>query len=181
MIPLRHIALGVFVSLALAVNVLPQTQEPVQSSLSATQTFLTIAPPHTPATLIPFQVAVDGRTGEVFDVVSANSGAIVTLILPNGTEIDSSNAAAFGYTYGVVEETSPAVTDPMLITPLSLPGTHTIIQLPTTAPTGTYQIKINTMGVVTEVEIAASYLTGSRVRVGLRSNKDSYSVGESVV
>src|SRR5262245_53695975 len=180
MLRLRHLSLGAIVLLLTCLTSVPQTQDNIVG-LSATQSYMVLASANTPSTLINFQVDVEGRDSEVFDVISASPGAIVTLILPNGTEINSSNAAAFGYIYGVEAEDSEAITDRLLITFMSLSGTHTIIQLPSTAPSGTYQIKINTVGVITDTEIAASYITGSRIRVALATRESTYNVGQSVV
>ena len=63
MLHLRHLALSLSTSLFLAVSTAaqgPQNQSG-EVQLSATQINFVMAPPSTAATLIPFQVAVEGR------------------------------------------------------------------------------------------------------------------------
>lgn len=179
----RRLALCLSASLLIAASAAAQVP-PNQSGevqLSATQTYSVMAPPNTAATLVPFQVAVEGRDDDGFDVTAASAFAAVSLILPNGTEVNASNAASLGFGFDVLPADSAPVTSGLLTSFFSLGGTHTLIRLPSTAPAGTYQIKVNTTGLLTETPVYASYLSGSPLRAAVSADAASYRVGDAVV
>ncbi len=107
------------------------------------------APAGAASTLIPFHVEVNGRDADGFDVTVSNAAAVVSVILPNGTEVNSSNAASFGFQFEVLAADSDGVTDGLMTSIFSLAGTHTSIRLPETAVAGIYQVKINNSSVPT--------------------------------
>src|SRR5215208_2389506 len=80
-----------------------------------------------------------GAGGDVFDVVTQYPQAVVTLILPNGTEVGEANAAAQGFSYTVLPEgqADPDPEDPEgvdLPSVFSARGTHTLVSLPAGSP-----------------------------------------------
>jgi hypothetical protein len=183
MLHLRRLALCWSISLLIAVSTaaqVPQNQSG-EVQLSATQSYSVLAPPNTAATLIPFNVAVEGRDDEGFDVSVANAGAVVSLILPDGTEVNSINAASLGFGFDVIAADSAPVTSGLFTSFLSLSGTHTLIRLPTTSPAGAYQIKVNTSSVAVATPVYASYLSGSPIRAALSTDATTYNIGETVV
>ena len=180
MLRLRYPVIALTLSLFLASSVAAQQTEG-EIRLTGNEIHVQIAPAATAATLIPFQVEVNGRDDDGFDVTVANAGAIVSLILPGGTEINNLNAAAFGYGWEVMAADSEAVTSGLFISPFSRSGNHTFIGLPSTATAGTYHIKINTSNVTTDTFVSASYVTASPIRVGLLSDNPSYTAGQPVV
>lgn len=131
--------------------------------------------------MIPFHVEVNGRDTDAFDVTVTNAGAVVSLILPNGMEVNSSNAAAFGFEFAVYAADSTAVTSGLLMSTFSIAGTHTSITLPETSGAGAYQVKINNSTVSTDTLVLASFITGSPIKVALASDENSYTVGTTVV
>ena len=139
MIHLRTLALLFCMSLLMAVQAMAQVpQNEGEINLSATETYVTLAPAFTSSTLIPFHVAVEGRDLEVFDVDRGKSECSCQLILPGGTEVNSLNAASLGFEFDVISEGSGAVTSGLFTSFLLLSGTHFLIRLPSTAATGTY-------------------------------------------
>jgi hypothetical protein len=130
------------------------------TDLQANESYIVKAPAGAASTLIPFHVEVNGRDTDGFDVTVTNAGAVVSVILSNGTEVNSSNAACFGFEFAVYAADSTAVTSGLLMSTLSVAGTHTSITLPETAAAGTYQVKINNSTVSTDTVVLASYITG---------------------
>jgi hypothetical protein len=182
MLHLRCLTLCLSTSLLLAFPTAAQVpQSEGEVNLSATETYAVLAPAITPSTLIPFHVDVEGRDSDGFDVTVANAGAVVSLLLPSGTEVNSLNADSLGFGFDVIPADSEAVTSGLFISFFSLSGTHTLIRLPSTCPTGTYQIKINTASLLTATPVYASYLSGSPIRAALSPDAPSYRVGDTVV
>jgi hypothetical protein len=111
MLHLRRLALCLSTSFLLALPTAAQVpQNEGEINLSATETYAVLAPAITPSTLIPFQVDVEGRDSDGFDVTVANAGAIVSLILPGGTEVNSLNADSLGFGFDVIPADSETVT-----------------------------------------------------------------------
>jgi len=182
MLHLRRLAMLLPVFLLLALPAAAQApEEDVEDDLSANETYVVVAPPLTSSTLIPFQVAVEGRDDDGFDVTVENSGATVSLILPDSTEVNSLNAASLGYGYEVVASDSEMVTSGLFTSIFSLGGTHTLITLPESAPAGIYQIKVNTSGVTDPTAVHAAYLTGSEIRAAVDTDAPNYTAGGTVV
>jgi hypothetical protein len=112
-------------------------------------------------------------------VISSNPAAKISLILPNSIEINSVNAVANGFTFTV-----PTPADlSALETPsfLSLAGTHTLVQIPISAPGGGYQLKVDTTGISTPTDLAVFYMSSSPVRMGGLASGSVYSVGQQAV
>jgi hypothetical protein len=151
------------------------------TDLSAHEISVVKAPAGVASELIPFHVEVNGRDADGFDVTVSNAAAVVSIILPNGTEVNISNAASFGFEFELLAADSDAVTIPLLMSNFSLAGTHASIRLPSTSPSGTYQVKINNSSVSTDTLVSASYITGSPIKVALASDRGSYTVGTTVV
>ncbi|HEV7398512.1 MAG TPA: Calx-beta domain-containing protein [Pyrinomonadaceae bacterium] len=148
-------------------------------SLSAHESHAITAPGGATASLIPFSVGSQGSTGDIFDVNSQNAAAIVTLVLPNGLEINATNAVAMGFTYEVVPNGSFA--NSFFLNFLSSAGTHTMIQLPVNANPGTYQIKINTSQLRSNTLVIATYISSSSLRANVLTDSPTYHLGETVV
>ncbi|HEX3251331.1 MAG TPA: PPC domain-containing protein, partial [Pyrinomonadaceae bacterium] len=180
MLRLRYQVLALTISLFLISSVAAQQNEG-DMKLSANEIHVEFAPAATAATLMPFHVEVNGRDDDAFDVFVSNPDAVISLILANGTEINSTNAASFGYAWEAMAADSEAVTNGLFISSFSRYGNHTLIGLPTTATAGIYQIKINTTGVTTATFVNATYISASPIRVGLLSDNASYTPGQSVV
>ena len=53
-------------------------------------------PANSPSTLLTFTVEGDTEGKNAFDVLTSDPGVVVSLILPSGTEITSSNAVSQG-------------------------------------------------------------------------------------
>ena len=64
--------------------------------LSARDGKIVIVPPNSSNYLVSMIVDPSSTMRESFDIVSPEPGGIVTLLLPNGTEITPSNAASLG-------------------------------------------------------------------------------------
>jgi hypothetical protein len=132
----RRLALCLSASLLIAASAAAQVP-PNRSGevrLSATQTYSAMAPPDTAATLVPFEVAAEGRDDDGFDVTAASAFAVVSLLLPDGSEVNSPSAASPGFGFDVLAADSAPVTSGLLTPFFSLSGTHTLIRSPRPRP-----------------------------------------------
>jgi hypothetical protein len=134
-------------------------------------------PANSPSTLLNFTVEGDATGGNAFHVVTSVPGVIVSLILPSGLEITSSNASSFGFTYTVLPDNTGADVESVL----SLPGTHISMQIPAGQVSGVYSIKVNATNVNTDSAILASYYPSSNVHAAVTTNSSTYKVGDTVV
>lgn len=137
--------------------------------------------PGTASTLISFVVETGGDGGDVFQVISTDPGIIITLILPNGTEVNSSNASNLGYNYSVTPASDPDALTHSPPSPFLGAGTHTVIELPQSASPGNYQVKANALAATKPALVIASYYSSSSIRLGVTINEETYKVGETVV
>src|SRR5215216_4195056 len=90
--------IAIFLFFGLGLRVMAQGTEGT-TDLSAHETYVVKAPAGVASTLIPFHVEVNGRDADGFDVTVSNAAAVVSVILPNGTEVNISNAASFGFEF----------------------------------------------------------------------------------
>ncbi len=115
---------------------------------------------------------------DIFEVVSSGPGVVVTLLVPSGVEIGSSNASSMGFGYDTLAVTTAAdTTIPAL---LGVPGFHTLIRLPENAPPGSYTIKFDPSAANGSALVIGSYFSSSSVRAGLFTGKPPYRVGENI-
>jgi aldose 1-epimerase len=110
-------------------------------------------------------------------LATSDPGVAVSLILPSAT-VTSANAASLGFTFTVIPQ---GTVQPDLPSMLSLPGTHTLIQVPAGQPSGTYQIGADATNVSTSAGIIATYYSSSNVRTAATTNSTNYKVGDTVV
>ncbi len=137
--------------------------------------------PGTASTLLPFVVDPSGQGGDLFQILSSEPGAIVTLILPNGTEVSSSNAASLGYQYDVIPAINPNLNADTPPSPFSNPSTQTLITLPQTVPAGNYQVKVNASTPTRKTLIVATYFSTSAIITSVVTDEEDYKVGDTVV
>lgn len=141
---------------------------PEEVILKAWDFGLVFARPGTAANFIEFRVdSTNG--GDLFDVVSSDPRAAVSVILPDGTEVGAANAAALGF--GFWKFPDGALANSAMPTPLSIPGTHTVFELPSPATPGTYKVKADASAVTDttdSVAVIASYFSASPIRAGLK-------------
>ncbi|MGH9901556.1 MAG: hypothetical protein ACRD68_07050, partial [Pyrinomonadaceae bacterium] len=168
-----HLSLAAVCSAQVIGDATPRVQ------LTARNSQALIVPANSAASLTPFVADPETNGGDIFHAVSDNAGAAVSLILPDGTEIDAANAASRGFTHAVIPD--GAFLDATLPSLLATPGTHTVISLPANAPAGTYHVKVNTSGVANETLIVASFISSSPIRTGLVTDASVYRVGDTVV
>ena len=138
-----------------------------------------ITAPAGATSLIPFTADPTASGGDLFDVISSNPGVVITLLLPNNTEITSANAASQGFVYTVIPDGT--FSNSLIPTPLAASGTHTVIQFAPSLAPGTYQIKANASSVATDSLIIATYFSTSSVRAGLLTVAPLYRVGDTVI
>jgi hypothetical protein len=102
----------------------------------------------------------------------------ISLILPGGTEVDSANATAFGYTFVESGPSAQAVTQSPVD---SVMGPNTIlIQFPTNTPAGAYQVKAWGTGISVDAAITVQYLAESGVKSAIRMDASRAQVGSAV-
>jgi hypothetical protein len=132
------------------------------------------------AVSVPIQFTVDPASGggDFFDVVSSHAGAVISLIVPGGAEINSLNAAAQGYSFEIITTEDE---DNLSGSVFDLPGTHSVIGLASSAPPGVYQIKIDGTAVTGDHAVIASYYSSSSVRAVAVTDAGTYRVGDTVI
>src|SRR6266487_1626465 len=113
-------------------------------------------------TLVSFQADPAPAGGDVFDVDAFSPSIVVSLILPNTTEVTQANAASLGFGFAVLPDGS--TNGSILVFPFSTPGTHTVITLPPSSVPGTYQIRLNGSSVTTNTPVVVEYYSSSSVR-----------------
>lgn len=124
--------------------------------------------PGAPPTLMQFTVDPASGGGDLFDVVSSHPQVAVSLILPGGAEVNAANAESQGFSFDVF--TTSANADFASASTFDLPGTHTLIGLPSSSPSGTYQVKLDGSAVNTTTEaVIATYYSASSVRAGAKA------------
>ena len=155
-------------------------RNPEQDVLMSSQNGSAVTvPPGSSSFLVPMVADPPVDKQDVFDIVSDNASAIITLILPNGIEVTANNAQSLGYTYAA--STIPAENGLQSLAPFFTSGNHTLISLPVGAPVGTYQVKINTSNISTETLVIVSYYSSSSLRIGLLTDAATYRVNDKVV
>ncbi len=117
--------------------------------------------------------------GDLFEVITDNASAIVTLILPGGTEVTATNATNLGFTYATYTNTGNDNT--LVPGTFNLAGTHTFFGLAPSQVAGNYKVKINAGAAVTPVLAVVSFYTSSPIRSGVTLNGGTYKTGDTVV
>lgn len=153
------------------------TSERVEVTLSNRDVRALLAPPHTASSFIDLTLDPSAAGGDVVTVVSDPPGAIISLVLPNGVEVNASNFESHGFGHLLIPATE-ARNSPVP-TIFSLLGTHTLFVLPAGAAHGVYRVKADTSQVPQQSLITATYLSSSPIRVGVDSDS-LYRVGDSV-
>ncbi len=87
-------------------------------------------------TSVTFTADPSSGGGDVFDIRVDNPFLAISLVLPGGAEVTSSNAATLGFNYTVFGVSGAGPLDPRA---LGAPGTHTLITLPASQPPGVYR------------------------------------------
>lgn len=137
------------------------------------------APGGSRSTLIPFTVDPSVGGGDAFDVAVSNPAAVVTLILPDDTEVGASNADALGFVYTIIpEQTFDNTIIPSL---LAVRGTHALIRIPPSSLSGTYRVRVDASGASDDTLVIASYISTSSVRAGLLTDSPLYRSGDTVL
>ena len=158
-----------------AAQVLPDREPVVEATRRDTRAFVAPA-----AGTASTSLTVDSENGgDLFDVVSSDPAVAISLVLPGGLEISSTNAEAQGFTFAVI---SGLPGDQILsASPLGRPGTHTLITLPPGSPSGVYQVRANASTATTDTLVIASYFAASSVRGGVLTDSPAYRVGDTVL
>ncbi len=114
------------------------------------------------------------------DVLVGDPGVVISLILPNATEVTASNAASNGFTFATFSsDGTTGSTDSF--TSLSTGGTHTVIQFPIPAQTGIYSVKADATGASADTAMIAWYYPSSSVAMGAATDAPVYRQGDFVV
>ena len=136
-------------------------------------------PASTPATYLNLTVDASANGGDFIDVVSPSAQILISLVLPNGTEVTVGSASTLGFS--VWQQTnSSATTTSGIFTPFDVLGTHTAFILPAGSPGGVYQVKANSNTVSTSTGISVTYFSMSGVKAGIAKDKLVYNPGGNV-
>lgn len=130
-VTLRAAVFCLSVAIAGAQNV-PFKQATLQ--LSAYDARSAQVPAGSATTLLAFTLETDQTGDNKFHVITSDPNVLVSLILPSGVEINAGNATSLGFTFQAISADDIAAED--VPSPLSLPGYHTVIQVPASQPSG---------------------------------------------
>jgi hypothetical protein len=118
-------------------------------------------------------------SSDLFDIVSTDPAVVISLILPNGVQVNAGNAATLGFTFTVM---SASPNDQILsASPFGTPGTHTIIGLAAGSPFGVYQVRADASMALADAVVIASYFSSSNVRTGIVTDAPVYRIGDTVI
>jgi hypothetical protein len=128
-----------------------------------------------------FNITVDPKpTGQdVLDAIVGDPSVVISLILPNGSEVTASNAAANGFTFN--SYTSDGGTSMDALSPFLLAGAHTTIQFPTPAPPGVYGVKANASSAQSDTAMMVLYYPSSTVSMGAITDASTYRQGDLII
>src|SRR5947207_4277644 len=87
----------IIIALALPIQAQIKANGEQEVLMSARDGKIVLIPPGSQSFLVPMVASPPTDKQDTFDIASDNSTAIVTLISPNGTEINANNAASLGY------------------------------------------------------------------------------------
>jgi hypothetical protein len=91
----------------------------------------------------------------------------------------SANATTLGFTFAIVPDGTNGNAE--IPSALSLPGTHTSIQIPGGQPSGAYQIKANASAATDDVAVLATYFSSSTAATAVTTDAANYKVGDTVI
>ncbi len=137
----------------------------------------TVSPSSGPA-LIQFTADPSLAGGDVFHVITFDPNVVVSLLAPNGMEINTGNAPALGYTYTTLP--TGTFTD-YIPSPFAAAGTHTVITLPSSSVPGMFAVKVDGSKTSGPTVVIAEYFSSSTVRAGLAAGFSQYQQGDVVV
>ena len=90
-----------------------------------------------------------------------------------------SNAASLGFGFNV---SAPGTLDDAEIPSVfSIPGTHTVIQIPPGQPSGVYRIKADATNATKDSAILATYFSSSTTKVAATVDSAHHKIGDSVI
>jgi hypothetical protein len=147
--------------------------------LTGTDARSAVVPAGSTSTLLTFTVEEDTTGNNFFDVATSDPAVVVSILLPSSAEVTAANAPALGFTFTTaVAGTNDRVEIPSVLT---LPGTHTIIQIPGGQVSGTYQIKANAGATTSDSGMLATYFSSSSAEVTAATDADNYKIGDTVI
>lgn len=152
---------------------------PLDASLTAQDVRGIVVVAGTTGGVIPLLADPKTSGGDILDIVTTNASATVSLVLPSGLEINSSNAAGQGFAYQVLP--NGTMTNSPIPSVFSTAGTHTVIKFPASSVPGNYQIKIASSPQPDDHLVVASYFSSSTVHAGLLTDSPHYQMGDRVV
>jgi hypothetical protein len=116
--------------------------------------------------------------GDIFDIYLQNSSLGISLILPNGVEVNSTNASSLGFDYAAYQVPSTSQLQEIVA---ARAGAHVLITMAPSQPAGIYTVKVNAAAVTSASAVEIAYLSSSSVRAGVRPDSPSYRVGDLVI
>ena len=160
-------------SLCAQVGQFPGTSVPLASTW---QQSIAVPAGNTP-TLLNFAVDAPPAGQDTIDVLVVDPNVVISLILPAGTEINASNATANGFVFS----TNTIAGVGADLTPFSIGGIHTIIQLPIPAQTGVYSVKADATNATADTAMVVWYYPSSTVALGAATDAPTYRQGDLVI
>ena len=116
---------------------------------------------------------------DTLDILVGDPSVVVSLMLPDGTQITSANAPASGFTWSNYSSLGLGTAD--LFSPFDLEGNHTVIQLPSPAIPGVYTISANSTAAQSATYLIVNYYSSSTVQVAAGTDAGSYRSGDTVI
>lgn len=170
--------IGLWLSLAWPVAAQVITLSSQTAAISASDVRNIAVPAGSASTLATFTLDPVSGGHDIFDVVISDPGMVVSLLLPNGIEVTSANAAGLGFSY-----TTYQIGDPGILSAGFFGGTgnHVLIQLGPAQPPGTYSVKANASTLTADAAMSVFYSGSSSLRTGVIPDSFSYRTGDTAV
>jgi hypothetical protein len=149
-------------------------------SLTKTNQQTIVIPAANPSTLINVSVDQPANGQDSIDVLTSDPNVVITLLLPNGTEITANNASSNGFIFtGYYSDGS--VSSEAGLSPFLTAGTHTVIDFPAGTPSGVYSVKANASASQSDSAMTIIYYPSSTVALAAATDASTYVQGDLVI
>ncbi len=128
-------------------------------------------------TLLPLQIDPSSSGDDLIDVIIGNPQIRITLLLPNGSEVNAANAAGLGFDFTTLQVSAGGQLEASIF---GVAGYHVLVTFPPSQQPGLYNIKADGSALATGSRIVVAYLSSSDVRAGLSTDAAAYRMGDSV-
>jgi len=148
--------------------------------LNAYDTRNVLIPAGSTTQTVSFTVEADATGNSTFDIVNSEVGVNVSVTAPGGAVVTSANASSLGYSFNTYDAGAIDFSTAMP-SALSMPGIHTLVQLPAGNASGAYTIQFDARALAVDSAAVVSYYPISTIRAGGITDSPTCRIGSTVV